>query len=558
MPTPGDPLRVWADALCAASDRGRNQESELRHDVFLVLGSYLVNEVGVPNEAIQHERTSTAGRYDSMFGRALVEYKRPHLLAGDTERRRAARQAIDYLSDSALGAEVVIVTDGLTWGILRDPSEGPSAGSQLAMDLGLNIEVDPMDRFQWRRNSPETAERVLSLLASVRAIPVTSRTIVSTLGLAREESNALLAALADALSSAEEGSRVAMLFAQWLALAGVAYGIASPQQDWPRAGRTRILGDQLSATLPTASFAESVFVLHTFIALACKLIGAEVLAQLSGQLDLRPSQWISKDRASFADAIEHMEQGDLATALAAPGLFAGDLFGWYAPLINGDAALEEALRRFFENFSELAWAQLANSGGQAGDLLRDFYIGTVPRPLRRALGEFFTPQWLAERVFTQAVKLSLSNKRQVNTILDPACGSGTFVVIAFNFIAQRAQATGESREDSLQQAIDNVTGFDINPISTLMTRVNLLLNLGAGADLLPEISFHVFQADSILLPEQVSGRITFEQQDHVMRLPLVIGDLYLPAALSTIRGIHVLVRVLRALFRTIDRRTSSR
>jgi len=62
-----------------------------------------------------------------MFGRALVEYKRPHLLETDTERRRAARQAIDYLNDAGIGAEVVIVADGRTWGILRDPSEGPSS-----------------------------------------------------------------------------------------------------------------------------------------------------------------------------------------------------------------------------------------------------------------------------------------------------------------------------------------------------------------------------------------------------------------------------------------------
>ncbi len=546
MLSPGDPLRMWADALCAAGDHGRNQEAELRHDLFLVLGPYLIDEVGVPNQAIQHERTSTAGRYDSLFGRALVEYKRPGLLGTDTERRRAARQAIEYLDDTLIGAEVVIVTDGRTWGILRDPSEGSTAGTQLAMDLGFRVEVDPIDRFQWRPNNPDTAERVLSLLASVRAIPVSSRSIISTLGLTRVESNELIAVLADALAEAEEGSRVAMLFAQWLELAGVAYGIACPQQEWPRGGRTGVLGDQLATTLDKSSFAEAVFVLHTFIALACKLIGAEVLAQLGGRLELRPSQWIGDTQAGFALSIEELEQGDLAEALAAPGLFAGDLFGWYAPLIREDPALEGALRRFFGSFSELAWAQLANSGGQAGDLLRDFYIATVPRPLRRALGEFFTPQWLAERVFGQAVRLIAKDERQLNTILDPACGSGTFAVLAFNFIAQRAQTSGASREKSLQCAIDSVTGFDINPISTLMTRVNLLLNLGAGADLLPEISFRVFQADSILLPEQVSGSVTFEQQDDVVRLPLVIGDLYLPAALSTIRGVHVLVRVLES------------
>jgi len=52
MLTVGDPLRMWAEVLFAASDRdrdrGRDQESELRHDLFLVLGHYLIDEVVVP------------------------------------------------------------------------------------------------------------------------------------------------------------------------------------------------------------------------------------------------------------------------------------------------------------------------------------------------------------------------------------------------------------------------------------------------------------------------------------------------------------------------------
>jgi hypothetical protein len=130
--------------------------------------------------------------------------------------------------------------------------------------------------------------------------------------------------------------------------------------------------------------------------------------------------------------------------------------------------------------------------------------------------------------------------------LDPACGSGTFVVIAFNFLGQRARSAGIPAEDRIRNAIDGVTGFDINPISTLMTRVNLLLNLGSEAELLPEISFRVFQADSILLPEELVGQVALHQADDFMRLPLVIGDLHLPAPLSSIQGVQALVRVIES------------
>jgi len=79
-----------------------------------------------------------------------------------------------------------------------------------------------------------------------------------------------------------------------------------------------------------------------------------------------------------------------------------------------------------------------------------------------------------------------------------------------------------------------------------MTRVNLLLNLGSEAELLPEISFRVFQADSILLPEQLVGAMQLDQRDETVRLPLVIGDLDLPRVLSSIDGVHALVRVIEA------------
>ena len=77
MPSAGDPLAVWAEALCNAASHGRSNEADLRHDLFLVLGPFPIEEVRLPTAAIQHERSSVAGRYDSLFGRALVEYRRP-------------------------------------------------------------------------------------------------------------------------------------------------------------------------------------------------------------------------------------------------------------------------------------------------------------------------------------------------------------------------------------------------------------------------------------------------------------------------------------------------
>jgi hypothetical protein len=64
--------------------------------------------------------------------------------------------------------------------------------AQLALDLGVSVEPQPEDLFQWRPTSTETAERILSLLASVRAVPVSSTSINATLGARRGETTTLI------------------------------------------------------------------------------------------------------------------------------------------------------------------------------------------------------------------------------------------------------------------------------------------------------------------------------------------------------------------------------
>jgi hypothetical protein len=108
-----------ADRLWTAAQRSvaiRTSEADLRSDLFLVLGPFALNDLGLSLEDVRQEGTGRSGRFDSMIGRAVIEYKRPRLLESHAEREHAASQALGYLDDETLGAQVVIVTDGDTWG----------------------------------------------------------------------------------------------------------------------------------------------------------------------------------------------------------------------------------------------------------------------------------------------------------------------------------------------------------------------------------------------------------------------------------------------------------
>ena len=518
-------------------------ESDLRHYLWEFFGPWARNALGLDQSALVQEGTGTTGRFDSRIGRAIIEYKRPGSLQHSTTRQTSATQALGYVEDPRMNADVVILTDGITWGHYRDPSSPPEVGEQGTLDLGGSATGIPAeDRFIWRQYRPDSCARILSLIATVRTEPVTSLSIAAKLGIRRDEVFSLIDVLAQSVRHRRDNDRTDTLFRQWLQLAGVSYGITHADDPWPkRKGPADYLGERLTTVLEHNSYAESLFILHTYVALASKIIAMELLSLGTGSIDKRPTSWISLSLPAFETSFRHMENGTLPADLRAPGLLAGDLFGWYAHLINESIPLSNALRSILSVLDELAWARVTNSvHGITGDLLRDFYMSVVPRTLRRTLGEFFTPQWLAERTLSKAI--NLANKDGIScTVLDPSCGSGTFLVAALKreLVVQSIRLPDDPGE-ATRTALRRVIGFDINPVAVLMSRINILLSLGDRIEYLTEVAPRVYQTDSILLPDPILGQSHLGQRTDVRRLPLTVGNIDLPASLVTLGNLQIL------------------
>jgi hypothetical protein len=545
------------------SAQNRSIEADLRSDLAQVLVPFVLGEVGLPPEAIRQEGTGRAGRFDSMFGEAILEYKRPQLLRSRREREAAAVQALEYLDDATLGARVVLITDGEVWGILRDIEAQQGVGEQITLDFGEPALIPPIARFAWRDTSVETARAVLDLLASLKAAPVDSRNLIAFLGPSRAEVLELLAQLATVLGDRELEGRTDVLFNQWIQSAGVAYGIRDVDAPWPRRPRRERMLESLHAVFAQRTYPETVYALHTYIALAAKLVAAEVLAIQTQHPEWRPSQWAHLDDASLVHRLRRLESGELSEQLGAPGLLASDLFDWYAYEAGRSAELLLLIRSVLNLFSQLAWARVATAGGMKIDLLRDLYQSVVPRRLRKSLGEFFTPRWLAERVFANALSLmdardgAETDGQSLPRVLDPACGSGTFLVAAMRtgLLKLDLQERGED-EAALEELANSVIGFDINPVSALMSRVNLLLVLGDRAQVMPEVAFHVYQADSIVLPRVRSGQLELGANDEgegdlgdFIDIPTAIADFRVARALLTPVRMAILRRNLEVALR---------
>ena len=123
----------------------------------------------------------------------------------------------------------------------------------------------------------------------------------------------------------------------------------------------------------------------------------------------------------------------------------------------------------------------------------------IPSKVRKAFGEVFTPDWLADNVVQSSIK-KVETKNPNWTFLDPTAGSGTFVIKAISYIIKDMLQQGSSKSEILTEVLTRVKGIDLNPLSVLAGRVSYLLSIKPfldGRDI--EIPFYL--GDSARLPK---------------------------------------------------------
>jgi len=123
------------------------------------------------------------------------------------------------------------------------------------------------------------------------------------------------------------------------------------------------------------------------------------------------------------------------------------------------------------------------------DVFRELYQNILPAEIRRSLGEFYTKEDVVDEVLDAAnlnddaitnlynrwkkAKEGVSGNASIPIILDPACGSGSFLLR----VVDRAFKALGCRPDIANFLEDTIVGIDINPFAVEMARLNLILKL---------------------------------------------------------------------------------
>jgi len=161
------------------------------------------------------------------------------------------------------------------------------------------------------------------------------------------------------------------------------------------------------------------------------------------------------------------------------------------------------------------------------DFFKEIYQEIVERGERHRIGEYYTPEWLAQLILREAMGLWRERNQGFPRILDPACGSGTFLCNAIHIAREELENKGEPLGQILDFIVNNVVGVDVNPLAAIVARANYLIALGDLTQLGKPIVIPVYVADSMRIPRVLTtlvrgGSVTVYEVDadgHPIQIP---------------------------------------
>jgi hypothetical protein len=415
-------------------------------------------------------------RPDSLFGHVVLDYKAPRLLSSPRELSTAKQQIEGYLDSVSGGASR---PEGLLWaGVLWD---------------GACLCFCHSDGHQWIWTSPFDISEgsLLTLIGTYRALQrkaLTAQLLAVSFGKDSDVARHLLTTMCSHLSKPRH--RTTMLFREWQRLFEQVstYGLDQlpTLKAWAR-----------SLGIATKDASQILFAIHSYYALVVKLLTSELLAAVNPSSASSLCELIANAR-NGEEVYKHLaalEDGEYWRKYRITNFLEGDFFSWYTN--ERSKALAEAIQGVAREFMQFEPATAIVRPEFIKDLLKEFYTTLVDEQIRHDLGEYYTPDWLAQRVLDRVEYAGDPNV----SVLDPTCGSGTFLVECITRIRRRAQEAGIAGRDLLRIILQRVKGMDLNPLAVISARANFILSI---ADLVftvgDDVELPIYLADCINVP----------------------------------------------------------
>ena len=386
------------------------------------------------------------GRMDLYVHNTCIEFKPNILKAGIPDPDFVAQLDgyIDKLLKAGTGVRNGILTDGVHYFLRR-----------LGDEKLPSLPYGALRNFERSQQAPNVREYLHSIIsAPAENVSPSAENLERLFGRNSDAFRASNLLLKEAYEAHHNHPTVAVKRRLWQDLLQVALGKdaaeAGDESDW-------------------------LFIRHTYItSLIALIMQQQLLGNVAHQAAERPDALL-KGRILA-------EQSDLH------GIIDADLFTW--PTEVGESAYLREIARVVEQFD---WTQ------NAAEVAPTLYQNVITQEERKQLGEYYTPRWLAKEITDTVVDDPLNQR-----VLDPACGSGTFIETAVERILDNAGDL--SATELLRKLQENVVGIDIHPVAVQLAKATWVMaaagtirtaraeGTGAGA-----VSAPVYLGDSMQL-----------------------------------------------------------
>ena len=243
-----------------------------------------------------------------------------------------------------------------------------------------------------------------------------------------------------------------------------------------RYGEVQISLEQWKKFLSVAygSFEENTdtFIIHTYLSVFSKMLAYSI---------------VSNDNYIDDQELRGILDGDIFKKYNIENFVENDFFHWIAT----DRALKNLKKVFRLIAQEITTFDFTNV---EEDILKGVYQELIDLDTRHALGEYYTPDWLCEKIVNE-FKFYPYTK-----VLDPACGSGSFLRAVIHKLKNLSDTY------KIESLNDQVFGIDIHPLSVQIAKTTLVLAYGSDiTNAKRPIHLNVYLSNTLLAPEGVKS-----------------------------------------------------
>lgn len=436
----------------------------------------------------ERHRTGGHGRLDAVLNSLVIEYKHCSKLQTSRQVEEAKMQVEEYLkalydiSGIKYGA---ILTDGIKIAYFQYVSGGVK--STMLRPMTVN-DIDVIIRGILN-NDTKKFEPV-NIIADFAISPTSGST-----------SKEVAKILFGELLSVPTG-KTSMLYEEWKNLMHLSVDDNGKSSDIEKRRKDLSLIFSCQINNPDLEY-KALYALQTTYAIIVKLIACKVLDNL--QFNKETNEYhdlLNLTSSQIQEFFKKMEDGYSYNSMGIRNFLEGDFFSWYADASQWSGSFYEKIKELIVEVDEYSAFSL-NVTYAPIDIFKDLYMAIIPQSIRHSMGEYFTPEWIADCVVSECIsKIGTGTWKAI----DPCCGSGIFLLNlikkAVGEVAVNA-LTKEEKKVIRDRVISSVYGIDINPLSVLSARVSYYLALYAFGDM-KDVEIPVYLGDSAIIPASVT------------------------------------------------------